>query len=268
MGMHSNDARGATITESPTDPTTKLNSSPLLVRTQGAEVGVRTKVIPGLDSSVSLFLLNQASEIVFQGDSGDTKASRPSQRYGVEWTNKYRPFMWMVIDEELAISHARFLGFDADQAALHASLAGFPPAQFGNAPGNFIPNAPAVIASAGITLGEKIGWFGGLRWRYLGTTPLTEDNAFRSPATSLVNGRAGYHFDNGWTVQLDALNMLNAKTNQITYAYGSLIKTDNLFNLCFPVQLAPAAVCQNGVMDRILHPVEPTAFRLTASKSF
>ena len=27
-GMHSNDARGATITEDPTDPTTKLSASP------------------------------------------------------------------------------------------------------------------------------------------------------------------------------------------------------------------------------------------------
>ena len=268
MGMHSNDARGATITGSPTDPTSKLSPSPLLVRTEGAEVGVRTKVIPGLDTSVSLFLLNQASEIVFQGDSGDTSASRPSQRYGVEWTNKYRPFTWMTIDGDLAVSHARFVGLDVDQAALYASLAGFPQAQIGNAPGNFIPNAPAVIASAGITLGEKTGWFGGLRWRYLGTTPLTEDNTFRSPVTSIVNGRAGYHLDNGWTVQLDGLNLLNAKTNQITYAYGSLIKTDSLFTLCFPVQVAPAAVCQNGVMDRILHPIEPLAFRLTVSKTF
>jgi len=91
MGMHSNDARGATISESPTYPTTKLSASPLLVRTEGVEVGVRSKAISGLDTSVSLFLLNQASEIVFQGDVGDTSASRPSQRYGVEWTNKYRP---------------------------------------------------------------------------------------------------------------------------------------------------------------------------------
>jgi len=104
-------------------------------------------------------------------------------------------------------------GFDADQAALYASLAGFPQAQIGNAPGNFIPNAPAIIASAGITLGEKFGWYGGIRWRYLGEAPLTEDSAFRSPVTSIINGRAGYHFDNGWTVQLDALNLLNAKTN-------------------------------------------------------
>ena len=76
LGMHSNDARGATITEDPTDPAVKLSASPLLVRTKGAEAGVRTKFIPGLDSSVSLFLLHQASEIVFSGDAGDTSPSR------------------------------------------------------------------------------------------------------------------------------------------------------------------------------------------------
>ena len=268
MGMHSNDARGATITESPTDPTTKLTASPLLVRTEGAEVGVRSKAIAGLDTSVSLFILNQASEIVFQGDSGDTSASRPSERYGIEWTNKYRPYSWITIDGDLAISHARFVGFDTAQAISFASLAGYPQAQIGNAPGNYIPNAPAIVASAGLTLGEKIGWFGSLRWRYLGATPLTEDNAFRSPVVSIVNGRAGYRFDNGWAVHLDALNLLNAKTNQITYAYGSLIRTDSLFNLCFPVQVAPAAVCQNGVMDHILHPIEPLALRLTLTATF
>jgi hypothetical protein len=267
-GMHSNDARGATTIESPTDPATKLTPSPLLVRTEGVEVGVRSKVLADLDTSLSLFLLDQASEIIFNGDAGDTSPSRPSQRYGIEWTNKYHPYSWLTVDGDLAWSHARFLGYDAAQAALYASLAGYPQAQIGNAPGNLIPNAPAIVASAGITLGEKAGWFGALRWRYLGPTPLTEDGAFRSPAASVVNGRVGYRFDDGWTVQLDALNMLDARTNQITYAYGSLIKTDSLFSLCFPVQVAPAAVCQNGVMDQILHPIEPLAFRLTASKAF
>jgi TonB dependent receptor/TonB-dependent Receptor Plug Domain len=266
-GMHSNDARGATITEEPTDPTTKVSASPLLVRTKGAEVGVRSKIIPGLDTSVSVFILDQASEIIFKGDTGDTVASRPSQRYGVEWTNKYTPNSWLALDAELAVTHARFLGFDSDQAALYASLAGFPQVQIGNAPGNYIPNAPAVVASAGLTLGEKTGPFGTLRWRYLGSTPLTEDNAFRSPATSVINGRIGYRLDNGWSVHLDLLNLL-ATGNQITYAYGSLIKTDSLFGPCFPIQTVPAAVCRNGVMDYILHPIEPLAIRLTIAGQF
>jgi outer membrane receptor protein involved in Fe transport len=268
LGMHSNDARGATITEDPVDPTVKLSASPLLVRTKGAETGVRTKIIPGLDSSLSLFMLDQDSEIVFQGDAGDTAASRPSRRYGVEWTNRYRPNSWIDLDADLALTHARFVGFDSDQAAVYESLAGFPQAQIGNAPGNYIPNAPAMVASAGITLGEKTGPFGSLRWRYLGSTPLTEDNAFRSPATSIFNGRIGYRDPNGWRIQLDVLNLLNTKANQITYAYGSLIKTDSLYNSCYPVHKFPAAVCQNGVMDYVLHPVEPLTVRLTIAGAF
>ena len=125
-----------------------------------------------------------------------------------------------------------------------------------------------MVASAGITLGEKTGPFGTLNWRYLGPSPLTEDNAFRSSATSIVNARVGYRSDNGWRIQLDVLNLLNASGNQITYAYGSLLRTDSLYNLCFPVQKAPAAVCSNGVMDDVLHPIEPLAVRLTVAGSF
>jgi hypothetical protein len=278
MGFHSNDVRGVTITEEPVDrvanpdaTSTPLGAAPLLVRTRGFEVGVRTKAIQGLDSSVSLFVLDQASEIIFNGDGGGTSPSRPSERYGVEWTNHYRPLSWVDVDGDLAVTHARFLGYDTAQEAVWQSLAGYPQAQIGNAPGNFIPNAPAVVASAGITLGEKTGWFGTLRWRYLGATPLTEDDAFRSPPTSIFNGRIGYRLDNGWRIQLDALNLLNSRANQITYAYGSLIKTDSLFAMCFPASgppTAPAAVCQNGVMDSVLHPMEPLAFRVTLTGTF
>ena len=269
-GFHSNDARGVTITESPTDGAA-LQSSPLLVKTKGAEVGLKTKIIPKLESSISLFLLDSASEIIFLGDAGATEASRPSRRYGIEWTNDYRPLSWLSLEVDIAATHARFLGDDPDQAALYASLAGFPAAQIGNAPGNYIPGAPNVIATAGITLGEKTGWFGALRYRYFGPRPLTEDGVFVSPATGLLNGRLGYRFDNGWRVQLDGFNLLNSKSDQITYAYGSLLKSDSLFAMCFPssgIPTAPTAVCQTGVMDRVLHPVEPLAIRLTVAGQF
>jgi hypothetical protein len=269
-GFHSNDVRGVTITQEPGDPSQKLDASPFLVRTKGAEIGVRTKFLPGLDSSVSLFRLDQASELVFSGDAGDTEASRPSRRVGVEFTNSYRPLSWLALDADLALTHARFVGFDQDQADLYDSLAGFPQAQIGNAPGDFIPGAPNVVASTGITLGEKTGWFSSLRLRYLGARPLTEDNAFRSPATALLNGQLGYRFSNGWRVQVDALNLTDSKTDQISYAYGLLLKSDALFAQCFPggVSNVPAAVCANGVMDRVLHPVEPFAVRLTVAGAF
>lgn len=267
-GFHSNDARGVTIKESPSNDGTLVDSSPFLVKTRGAEVGVRTRIIPGLDSSLSLFVLDSASEILFVGDAGDTEPSRPSRRYGFEWSNHYKPVSWLQIDGDLAITHARFRGDNSAQAAAYAELAGYPEAQIGNAPGNYIPGAPNMIASAGIRLGEKTGWFGALRYRYFGPRPLTEDGAFTSPGTGLLNGQVGYRFDNGWRIQLDAYNLTDSKSDQITYAYGSLLKTDALFAQCRSGSPPPAAVCQTGVMDRVLHPVEPLAVRLTVAGQF
>jgi hypothetical protein len=51
-GFHGNDARGVAITESPADGSA-LQSLPFLVKTRGAEIGLRTKTVPKLDSSVS-----------------------------------------------------------------------------------------------------------------------------------------------------------------------------------------------------------------------
>ena len=38
-------------------------------------------------------------------------------------------------------NHARFRGYDSEQAEVYVSLAGYPEAQVGNAPGNYVPNA-------------------------------------------------------------------------------------------------------------------------------
>jgi opacity protein-like surface antigen len=268
MGYHSDDARGAFAIEVPAAvPATPQIPNPLIVRSDAAEIGIRTKAVPGLDSSISAFYIHQDSELFFNGDSGTTVAGPPSIRTGIEITNEYRVASWFHLDADLALSRARFLGFDAAQEALYQSLAGFPQAQIGNAPGNFVFNAPWMVASAGVTLGEKTGWFGSLRWRYFSSRPLTEDGTFQSPPFNEVNGTFGYRFENGWRIQLDALNMLNSTTDQATYAYNSLLYSDALFAQCNPKNGAPstvpAAVCANGVMDYVLHPLEPLAFRLT-----
>ncbi len=268
MGYHSNDARSTVITEVPGDPTTPENASPFLVRSRGAEIGIRTKMLPGLDSSVSLFTLHQDSELFFDGDTGETVAGLPSQRTGIEFTNDYRLANWLHIDADLALTRARFIGFDYAQETTYESLAGYPQSQIGNAPGNYIYNAPWMVASAGITVGDKTGWFGDLRWRYISSRPLTEDGAFWSPPLSVFNGQVGYRFDNGWRIQLDGLNLLNSQAPQAEYAYGSLLKTDSLFVMCNSPAPPPKAVCQNGVMDYALHPIEPLAVRLTVAATF
>jgi outer membrane receptor protein involved in Fe transport len=221
MGFHSNDVRGIGA------------GAPLLVQSRGAEVGTRTQVFKGLDSTLALFILDFDSELVFNGDAGDTSPSRPSRRIGVEWTNRYRPISWALIDGDFAYTYARFQDVN-------------------NPIGNLIPEAPAVVASAGVTLGAETGWFGALRWRYFGARPLIEDGSVTSGPTSLFDARAGYTFDNGLKLTLDALNLFDTQTDQISYFYPSRLPGE------------PAG----GVNDVHFHPVEPLAFRFTIAKAF
>jgi hypothetical protein len=231
-GLHSNDIRGATITVDPVDKVTPQDRVPLLVRSKGAELGVRTKAIDGLTSSVAVFMLDFDSELLFVGDAGTTEASRPSRRVGVEWTNQYKPASWLTFDLDVAYTRARFTDFD--------------PA------GDRIPGAPAWIASGAVTFGNEAGWFGALKGRYFGPRPLIEDDSVRSLSSLIFNARAGYRFDNGLRVQLDVLNLFNAKTNQIEYYYLSRLPGEPI----------------DGVADRHVHPAEPLAVRLTLAGRF
>jgi hypothetical protein len=231
-GLHSNDIRGATITVDPNDKVTPLDRVPLLVRSRGAELGIRTRAIEGLTSSVALFVLDFDSELLFVGDAGTTEPSRPSRRVGVEWTNKYKPVPWLTFDLDVAYTRARFTDFDPV--------------------GDRIPGAPAWVGSAALTIGGETGWFGALKARYFGPRPLIEDDSVRSLASLIFNARAGYRFDNGLRIQLDVLNLFNAQTNQIEYYYLSRLPGEPI----------------GGVADRHVHPAEPRAVRATVAMKF
>ncbi|MBN9488633.1 MAG: TonB-dependent receptor [Alphaproteobacteria bacterium] len=221
FGFHSNDVRGI------------AQGAPLLVRSRGAEIGARMQAIKGLDSTLSIFILEFDSELVFSGDAGDTEPSRASRRIGVEWTNRYRPISWATFDADFAYTYARFQDTN-------------------NPVGDYIPQAPAVVASAGITLGEDTGWFGAMRWRFFGARPLIEDGSVWSGATSLFDARVGYTFQNGLKLTLDVLNLLNTQADQVSYYYTSRLPGEPLA----------------GVNDVHFHPVEPIALRFTVAKAF
>jgi hypothetical protein len=231
-GFHSNDVRGVTATVDPTSSLFNTTRSPFLVPSTGYEIGLRNRSIAGLETSLALFRLDFASENLFQGDTGTTEPSRPTRRFGVEWTNRYAVTPWLSLEGDLTITNARFSNYDPV--------------------GNRVPEAPTTIASAGVTFGEPLGWFGSLRLRYFGPRPLIEDNSIRSRPTALLNGRVGYAFENGVSISLDVLNLTNSKSDQITYAYVSRLPGEP----------------PEGLIDRVFHPVEPTAVRLTIAGRF
>ena len=174
-GFHSNDARGVNATVTPKEGL-PADPSPGLVRSRGAEVGLRTEIVPGLQTSIALWQLKLGSELVFSGDAGDTEASGASKRTGIEINNHYVAAPWLLFDADLAFSRARFT---EDQ---------------GEAPniGRHIPGSVETVASLGATVTEFGPWFGHLQLRYFGPRALIEDDSQRSKATTLTYARVGY----------------------------------------------------------------------------
>ena len=229
-GFHSNDARGTTATVDPKsgDP---VGPVPGLVAARGLEVGARTEWIPGLQSSVALWKLDFDSELVYVGDAGATEANRPSTRHGLEWNNRYVLLPWLLVDADLAWTHARFA--DDDQA------------------GNRIPNAVDKVASLAITARDLGPWSASIQWRYLGSGALIEDDSVRSASSLTTNLRIGRRLTPKAELTLDVFNLFDRKLNDIEYFYESKL----------PGEIAPVA-------DKHVHPAEPRTLRVTLAVRF
>ena len=230
-GFHSNDARGATITVDPTTGQPVERVEPL-VRAKSFDIGVRTNLIPRLETSLTVFRLDLDSELIFSGDAGSTEASRPTRRVGFELANFYRVGSHVTLDADLAYSRGRFTNFDPV--------------------GDHIPGAVEGVVSAGIALDNYGPVFGGLRLRYFGPRPLIEDNSARSHSSGLLNARAGYHLANGLDLRLDIFNLLNRQVSDVDYFYASRLPGE------------PA----EGVNDIHFHPAEPREARLSVDWRF
>jgi len=230
-GFHSNDARGATITRDPVTGAPAERVTPL-ARAISAEVGARSMILPRWQSTLALWGLDIASELIFVGDAGSTEASRPSRRYGVEWSNYFRVLPWMTVDLDLSISEAKFRD-DAPE-------------------GNAIRGSVQTVVAGGVSVDSIADFFGTIRLRYFGPRPLVEDASVRSAASTTVNLMAGYEFVPGLRAQAEVFNLFDAQVSDIDYFYASRLPGE------------PAG----GVDDIHFHPTAPRSVRFSVVYGF
>lgn len=229
-GFHSNSALGTTITRDPDGrPVERVTP---LVGAVGAEVGLRSVVVPHLQATVALWMLRLGSELVYNGDVGATEPGPASHRRGVEIATYYSPRPWLVFDADLSLSRARFAEATAD--------------------GSYVPEAVGTVISAGASIDRWHRTFGSARWRYFGPRPLTDDNSVRSRRTSLVNMQAGFQVAHPLRVTADLFNAFNAAVSDIDYYFTSRLRGEPLA----------------GVDDIHFHPAVPRTLRLSAAVTF
>jgi outer membrane receptor protein involved in Fe transport len=103
------------------------------------------------------------------------------------------------------------------------------------------------VITAGVTIDDLKGFFGGLRARYFGPRPLIEDDSVRSSSTTLLNAEVGYRLGEDLRLGVEIFNLLDSEDSDIEYFYTSRAA---------------------GMDDIYFHPVEPRSGRVTLSLSF
>ncbi len=228
LGFHSNDARGTVTT---VDPNTGSPTEPVdpLVRSWGAEVGVRSEPVAGLVSTGAVWMIELESELLFIGDAGTTEPSDRSRRMGVTLANFYRITDEWTADLDVSLTQARLLEVPAATNRIPGALENVVAAGFGYEP---LSDGP----------------FGSVRLRRFGSYPLIEDNAVRAQANAVVNASAGYRLGSA-RLTVSVLNLLDEEHSDVQYYY--------------PSRLAGEPV--GGVDDIHFHPAEPRQVRVSLS---
>ena len=239
-GFHSDDVRGVFGTV-PIEGIPELaGKTPLMAPTTGEEVGVRTNIVPTLSVQIAVFQEDFSSELAFDEDQGQDEATAPSRRKGIEISGEYRPFYWVELNTDLAISSARYTA-SADQLA-----------NFG-LDGPYIGNAPSFIGSFGILIDHLGPWFGGLQWRDLGSYPISDgDKEPKDKGYSEFNLDAGYRLNDKLKIQASIFNLFNTKADAAAFYYTSRLLGEP----------------SGGVTDYQVHPLEPISVRFTISAVF
>ena len=240
-GYHSNDARGVTRSgENPeAQPVTPLT------RATSAEMGLSAEPLSRWRTSLDVFLLKLKSELVFDGDAGVTSPSGATTRAGVEWGNTFRVNDWVQADLNATFSRARFdHNVPPDDLGCADASPSYPCTQPIAITGRYIPNSPTSVIDAGLTALHPSGWFGSLRMRRFGESPLVEDDSARSPAYTTLDLQLGCQRSGKWLFAVDTFNLFNTKWNDIKYYYVSRLRDES----------APVA-------DFVVHPGVPRTIR-------
>ena len=191
-GFHSNDARGNVATA----------GDGSLARALGAEVGVRTPLIPHARFSVDLWYLHLDSELVWSGDAGGTEASEPTRRYGIDIEGAWNPLPYLRVDANLSLAHSELVHNAGNAGALAL--------------------APKIMGQGGVAFVQPC-WFVSLRARGIGDRPGNDDDTLTAQGYLIFDVIAGWKPLKQLDLNLTVNNLLNSDWREAQFADASRV---------------------------------------------
>jgi len=195
-GFHSNDTRGiiASAMEADTGAYKPVPAA------NGADLGVYRRLTKHLVLQAAQWYLQSKQEFVYVGDEGIVEASGRSQRFGLDFglRSQIRDHWFAYLDCNLA----RARSIDQPSGS------------------DYIPLAPNLTMTGGITYRSAKGVSGGLRMIHLGDRPANEDYSIK--ANGYVRFEVNVQCDfKRFTLGLLVQNLLNTQWKETQFATKS-----------------------------------------------
>lgn len=197
LGFHSNDARSVVSGEAG-------NSLP---RAIGYEAGSTFRLLKSTLMNVAVWGLDLENELVYVGDEGVVEISGATRRLGIDFAFRTEITKTIFADVDVNYNHGRYL--ELPEGA------------------NFIPLAPSLTSTGGITLKNEKGLSASLRYRYIDDRPANENNTVTALGYFLLDAVMNYECKH-YTFGLSAENLLNSEWNQAQFDTESRLQGETM----------------------------------------
>jgi outer membrane receptor for Fe3+-dicitrate len=195
-GFHSNDTRVVL----------EQRAQQILPGAYGMDVGGVFKPFPDIIINAAFWTLYMDQEFVYVGDGGIVEPGDRSKRYGLDLGIRYQPLPWLFIYSDLNLANARSIGIEGSQ---------------------YIPLAPVITNTGGLSFQFRNNISGGLRYRYMGNRPANEDFSLIAEGYTIVDFNINWTFKN-MNVGIDVNNIFNTEWKETQFATESRLKNETV----------------------------------------
>ncbi len=194
-GFHSNDTRVVVA----------QNGQEILPRAYGSDLGLVWKPLPRLIINAAAWYLFLDQEFVYVGDAGIVEPSGQTQRIGTDFGIRYQLNDWLFAYVDVNTANPKSVNEPEGEA--------------------YIPLAPSLTSSGGISVNHPSGFSGSLRYRHVSDRPANEDYSITAEGYTIVDLNADYVFKNitlGFIIE----NLLNVDWKETQFATESRLRNE------------------------------------------
>jgi outer membrane receptor for Fe3+-dicitrate len=195
LGFHSNDTRVIVLQQ---DKKTLPTSA-------GADLGTIFKPMNNLIINSALWFLQLEQEFVYVGDAGIVEPSGKTRRMGIDFGLRYQLSKFIHLNSDINYTYARSTEEPEGQ--------------------NYIPLAPDLTSTGGISVTNYKGFSSSFNYRYLKSRPANEDNSIVAKGYFVSDFNLNYQYKKiNYGIIID--NILNTKWNETQFATESQLQNE------------------------------------------